>query len=44
MKVAEGKRFVDDKQGRGYHIAVSNDKAMYYLSRFVFLLDKQYIS
>jgi len=44
VKVAEGKRFVDDKQGRGYHIAVSNDKAMYYLSRFVFLLDKQYIS
>ncbi len=44
IKLADGNWFVDDKQGRWYRIVVTNDKAMYYLSRFVFLLDKQYIS
>ena len=43
-KLSDWRRFVDDKQGRGYHVTVTDDRTMYYLSRFVFLLDKQYIS
>lgn len=43
-KLSDGNRFIDDKQGRGYNITVTDDRTMYYLSRFVFLLDKQYIS
>lgn len=43
-KLSDGNWFVDDKQGRGYHITVTDDRTMYYLSRFIFLLDRQYIS
>ena len=43
-KINNGLRFVDDKQGKWYHIYVSNDQNIYQLSEYISLRSKEQIS
>lgn len=43
FKLNQKERFVDDKQGRGYQITVTDDNTMYQLSEYIWLLWKDWI-
>lgn len=42
-KMEDWSWFLDDKNGRWYLIYTSNDQTMFYITKFVYLLDREYI-